>query len=67
MCGVGVGIVLAAGLKYSLDSADISCEDRVKNAKWASQYTDAIKVSRDLLERIKVGGEVGLEEDCSVN
>ncbi|XP_037538836.1 serine beta-lactamase-like protein LACTB, mitochondrial [Nematolebias whitei] len=68
LCGVGVGIVLAAGLKYSFDSADISCEDTVKNANRASQYTDAIKVSRDLLERIKAEvGAPGLVVGVSVD
>ncbi|XP_017261072.1 serine beta-lactamase-like protein LACTB, mitochondrial isoform X2 [Kryptolebias marmoratus] len=68
MCGVGVGIVLAVGLKYGFDSADSSCEDKVKKAKKASPYIDAIKVSRDLLERIKAEvGAPGLVAGVSVD
>ncbi|MEQ2264360.1 hypothetical protein XENORESO_002148 [Xenotaenia resolanae] len=57
MYGVGVGIVLAVGLKYSSDSANSSCDDKIKIAQKTKSYRDAIKVSRDLLERIKA--EVG--------
>ncbi|XP_012726881.2 serine beta-lactamase-like protein LACTB, mitochondrial isoform X1 [Fundulus heteroclitus] len=56
--GVGVGIVLAVGLKYSSDPANSSCDDKVKTAQKSHAYRDAIKASRDLLERIKVGKEV---------
>ncbi len=56
MCGVGLGIALAVGLKYQSDTASSQSEalrtDTVR-------YSDAIKVSRELLERIKVGTEVG--------
>lgn len=61
LCGVGVGIALAVGLKYRADTANSSCADRVVAV---SQRTDgfsaAIEVSRDLVERIQVGIEVGL-------
>ncbi|KAM4734872.1 serine beta-lactamase-like protein LACTB, mitochondrial isoform 2-T2 [Anableps anableps] len=57
MYGVGVGIVLAAGLKHSFDSANSSCDDKVEISPKTKPYRDAIKVSRDLLERIKA--EVG--------
>lgn len=60
MCGVGVGIALAVGLKYRTDTANTSCDDKVTKAQRSDRYSDAIKVSRDLLERIKVGTEVGL-------
>lgn len=63
ICGVGMGIVLAVGLKYSVDSADSSCEEQINKA---SSYGEAIKVSRDLLERIKVGSEVGLQKNCFI-
>uniref|UniRef100_A0A3B3UNB4 Lactamase, beta n=1 Tax=Poecilia latipinna TaxID=48699 RepID=A0A3B3UNB4_9TELE len=55
--GVGAGIVLAVGLKYRSDSANSSCDDKVEIAQKTHPYTDAIEVSRDLLERIKA--EVG--------
>ena len=58
MCGIGVGIALAVGLKYASDSANSSCDDKV--GKEINPYRAAIEVSRDLLERIKVGTEVGL-------
>ncbi|XP_023143549.1 serine beta-lactamase-like protein LACTB, mitochondrial isoform X1 [Amphiprion ocellaris] len=57
ICGAGVGLVLAAGLKYSSDSANSSCADKVSKAERSDRYSGAIKVSRDLVERIKVGTE----------
>lgn len=60
ICGVGVGIALAVGLKHHTDTADSSCADKVTKAQRTDRYGDAIKVSRDLVERIKVGTEVGL-------
>ncbi|XP_041853970.1 serine beta-lactamase-like protein LACTB, mitochondrial isoform X1 [Melanotaenia boesemani] len=57
MCGIGVGIALAVGLKYSSDPANSSCDDKVGKAVKTDRYSDAIKVSRDLVERIKVGTE----------
>ncbi|XP_014868100.1 PREDICTED: serine beta-lactamase-like protein LACTB, mitochondrial isoform X2 [Poecilia mexicana] len=56
--GVGAGIVLAVGLKDRSDSANSSCDDKVEIAQKTHPYTEAIEVSRDLLERIKVGKEV---------
>lgn len=58
--GAGVGIVLAVGLKYRSDSANSSCDDKVEIVQKTHPYADAIEVSRDLVERIKVGKEVGL-------
>lgn len=55
--GVGVGIAIAVGLKYRADSANSSCDDKIKPAQRTGRYSDAIKVSRDLVERIKT--EVG--------
>lgn len=60
ICGVGLGIALAVGLKYQTDTADSSCDYKVTEAQSTERYSDAIKVSRDLVERIKVGTEVGL-------
>lgn len=60
VCGVGVGIALAVGLKYSSDAASSSGDVRVKRTEKTDRYRDAIKVSRDLVKRIKVGTEVGL-------
>ncbi|KAM9375950.1 serine beta-lactamase-like protein LACTB, mitochondrial isoform 2-T2 [Pholidichthys leucotaenia] len=57
VCGIGVGVALAIGLKYGSDTARSSCDDKVTNAAKADRYTDAINVSRDLVERIK--DEVG--------
>ncbi|XP_047451583.1 serine beta-lactamase-like protein LACTB, mitochondrial isoform X2 [Mugil cephalus] len=54
ICGVGVGIAISVGLKYSLDSANSSCDDKDRKG---DRYGEAIKVSRDLVERIK--DEVG--------
>lgn len=61
MCGVGVGIALAVGLKYHSDTASSPhVVDEVSEAQKTDRYSNAIKVSRDLVERIKVGTEVGL-------
>ncbi|XP_070687064.1 serine beta-lactamase-like protein LACTB, mitochondrial [Pempheris klunzingeri] len=57
ICGVGVGIALAVGLKYRSDTAGTSCEDKVVETQRADGYSAAIRVSRDLVERIK--DEVG--------
>ncbi|XP_070763984.1 serine beta-lactamase-like protein LACTB, mitochondrial [Enoplosus armatus] len=57
ICGVGVGLALAVGLKYRSDTANSSCDDKVIEAQRTDRYSDAIKVSRDLVERIKVGTE----------
>lgn len=55
MCGLGVGVALAVGLKYSW------CDD--EGAQRTDRYRSAVNASRDLLERIKVGEEVGLGHD----
>ncbi|XP_060891342.1 serine beta-lactamase-like protein LACTB, mitochondrial isoform X1 [Labrus mixtus] len=55
ICGVGLGIALAVGLKYHADRANSSCDDKIVHS--ADRYREAIEVSRDLLERIKVGTE----------
>lgn len=55
MCGLGVGIALAVGLKCRRDTTCDSCDERTE------RYDAAVKVSRELLERIKVGTEVGTE------
>lgn len=60
ICGVGVGVALAIGLKHDADTADSSCDDKLTKGPATDRYSDAIKVSRDLVERIKVGAEVGL-------
>ncbi|XP_071388289.1 serine beta-lactamase-like protein LACTB, mitochondrial isoform X1 [Centroberyx affinis] len=52
--GVGAGIALALGLKYHVDTADSSCDDKIIDAKRSGRYDAAIKVSRDLAERIKM-------------
>ncbi|XP_071355201.1 serine beta-lactamase-like protein LACTB, mitochondrial isoform X1 [Trachinotus anak] len=58
MCGgVGVGIALAVGLKYRADTVNSSCVDKVAEAERTGRYGAAVKVSRDLVERIKVGME----------
>lgn len=57
LCGVGVGIVVAVGLKYHADTANSSCDGRPRDPRRTDRYGDAIKVSRDLVERIKA--EVG--------
>lgn len=61
--GIGAGVILALGLKYHVDSGDSSCEDRIiKDAvRKSGKYLTAIQVSRDLVQRIKVGqqDEVG--------
>lgn len=59
ICGVGVGIAIAVGLKYRADTANSSCSDKVTETQRSDRYSDAIKVSRDLVERIKVSIEVG--------
>lgn len=57
ICGVGVGIALAVGLKYRTDAASNYCDDNIRSAQRTDRYSDAIKVSRDLVERIKVSAE----------
>lgn len=57
LCGVGVGIAVAVGLKYHADAARSSCDGGARDPRKADRYGNAIKVSRDLVERIKA--EVG--------
>lgn len=57
--GVGVGIAIAVGLKYRADPANSSCDAGVKPVQRTDRFSNAIKVSRDLVERIKVSIEVG--------
>lgn len=62
--GVGVGVAVAVGLKYCTDTADSPCDDNTEKSSKTlrtDRYSGAIKVSRDLVERIKVGTEVGQE------
>ncbi|TDH09725.1 hypothetical protein EPR50_G00088890 [Perca flavescens] len=68
LCGVGVGIALAVALKYRADTANTSCDDTVKEAQRADRYSDAIAVSRDLVERIQAEvGAPGLVVGVSVD
>ncbi|KAF1386715.1 hypothetical protein PFLUV_G00097770 [Perca fluviatilis] len=68
LCGVGVGIALAVALKYRADTANTSCDDKVKEAQRADRYSDAITVSRDLVERIQAEvGAPGLVVGVSVD
>uniref|UniRef100_A0A3P9K8T0 Lactamase, beta n=1 Tax=Oryzias latipes TaxID=8090 RepID=A0A3P9K8T0_ORYLA len=62
ICGVGVGIALAVGLQYS------SCDQTVGKPADTDQFSGAIKVSRELLERIKAEvGAPGLVVGVSVD
>ncbi|XP_074489029.1 serine beta-lactamase-like protein LACTB, mitochondrial isoform X2 [Sebastes fasciatus] len=54
ICGVGVGVAVAVGLKHR---ADTNCDDKVREARRTDRYRDAIQVSRDLVQRIQA--EVG--------
>ncbi|XP_071355210.1 serine beta-lactamase-like protein LACTB, mitochondrial isoform X2 [Trachinotus anak] len=69
MCGgVGVGIALAVGLKYRADTVNSSCVDKVAEAERTGRYGAAVKVSRDLVERIKAEvGAPGLVVGVSVD
>lgn len=62
MCGgVGAGVALAVGLKYRSDTINSSCGGKVAAAvaERTDRYSAAVRVSRDLVDRIKVGTEVG--------
>nr|XP_046251265.1 serine beta-lactamase-like protein LACTB, mitochondrial isoform X2 [Scatophagus argus] len=66
--GVGFGIALAVGLKYLTEEANSSCDDKVAEVHGANRYSRAVKVSRDLLERIKAEvGAPGLVVGVSVD
>lgn len=55
VCGLGVGLALAVGLKHRTDTSS-SCDAEVEIT---DRYSAAIRVSRDLVDGIKVGSEVG--------
>lgn len=56
-CG-SAGLAVAVGLNYQNDSVNTSCDK--KAARSVDRYSEARKVSRDLVERIKVSDEVGM-------
>lgn len=58
LCGVGAGLAVAVGLNYQNDAANTSCEET--QPRTIDRYSGARKVSRDLVERIKVSSEVGM-------
>lgn len=67
LCGVGAGVALVFGLKsyYTDDRGNTLCDGEASDEKRISgKYHEAIGVSRDLVERIKVGLEVGTLKDC---
>lgn len=57
LCG-SAGLAVAVGFNYQNDSVKASCEKT--EGRTIDRYSDARKVSRDLLERVKVSGEVGM-------
>ncbi|KAK2917848.1 serine beta-lactamase-like protein LACTB, mitochondrial isoform X2 [Channa argus] len=66
ICGVGVGIALAVGLKHRTDYTNSSCDGI--EAERTDRYSAAVKVSRDLVERIKAEvGTPGLVVGVSVD
>ncbi|CAJ1056707.1 serine beta-lactamase-like protein LACTB%2C mitochondrial isoform X2 [Xyrichtys novacula] len=68
MCGVSLGITLGVSLKYYTDSATSVCDEKVPKPQKTDRYSDAIEVSRDLLERIKAEvGAPGLVVGVSVD
>lgn len=62
LCGAGAGFALAVGLNYQNDAVNTSCEN--KKDRPFDRYSDARKVSRDLVERIKVSSEVRMGRDA---
>lgn len=54
VCGVGLGVAVAVGLKCRSDAASDLCDRNDRSVHRSERYSDAIKVSRDLVERIKV-------------
>lgn len=65
LCGLGVGLALAIGLKSCSDSADSSSGD---SGSRVGRYRRAVEVSRELLERIKAEvGAPGLVVGVSVD
>lgn len=68
MCGVGVGVALAVGLKYYTDAGKSSCDDKPRGAQRSDRYSGAIRVSRELVERIQAEvGAPGLVVGVSVD
>ncbi|XP_061577828.1 serine beta-lactamase-like protein LACTB, mitochondrial isoform X2 [Cololabis saira] len=68
ICGVGVGIAIAVGLKYNSDPADSLCEGPVRKAEKTDKYSSAIRTSRELVERIQAEvGAPGLVVGVSVD
>lgn len=61
LCG-SAGLAVAVGLNYPNDSVHTSCER--KEAVTVERYGEARKVSRELLERIKVSSEVGVRREA---
>lgn len=57
LCG-SAGLAVAVGLNYRNDLVNTSCEKR--EARTIDRYSDARKVSRDIVERIKVSSKVGM-------
>lgn len=58
LCGVGVGLAVAVGLNYQNDAVTTYGEET--KTRTIDRYSDARKVSRELVERIKVSSEVGV-------
>nr|XP_020466799.1 serine beta-lactamase-like protein LACTB, mitochondrial [Monopterus albus] len=70
LCVAGVGIALAVGLEYRTETANSLCINKVTEAEKTdtARYSTAIKVSRDLVERIKIEvGAPGLVVGVSVD
>ena len=65
--GIGAGIVLALGLKYRNDGINSLCDAEVSDQKRIGTYHSAVRVSRDLVERIKVGCKVQLVISVSLH
>lgn len=58
LCGVGAGLAVAVGLNYQNDAVTTYGEE---TKTWTiDRYSNARKVSRELVERIKVSSEVGV-------
>lgn len=56
ICGVGLGVAVAVGLKCRSDAASerLVSDGNDRSDRRSERYSDAIKVSRDIVERIKV-------------
>ncbi|TNN00488.1 hypothetical protein fugu_011734 [Takifugu bimaculatus] len=69
LCGVGAGLAVAVGLNYQNDAVTTSGEET--KTRTIDRYSDARKVSRELVERIKTevgapGVVVGVSVDGSL-